>query len=267
MLSLLLATAQAAQAQTVLDQINGRFLHGAASSGNLTTAGVIIHQFDNWNDPSSQWLPCPTSMWCANFSDRWSTSLINVGSPTKDEGGQKTLNLYNDKIPGFILSATGNELSCSYPGDGGTSLRTCDAAGKVQGCIPGCYTEQGNHWPVPDGQPCWCDTGVTSCPSGQGATGPSACAWRPSELSQMLTAQQHYNSYNELIFATKPYTASLPSSLEAFFYMVKSQDDQRKMVTDTHAHFLSTYGRTTAQTPLLQFDPTNLGMPFTCVAC
>jgi hypothetical protein len=56
-------------------------------------------------------MPCPTTMWCANFSDRWSTSLVNHESPTKDDGG---LNLYNNLMPGFILAPTGNVLNCAF---------------------------------------------------------------------------------------------------------------------------------------------------------
>jgi len=266
MLCLLLAASSfsLSSSSSVLDLVNGRFASGSSNSTSLSTAGVVIHQFDNWNDPSSQWMPCPTTMWCANFSDRWSTSLVNHESPTKDDGG---LNLYNNLMPGFILAPTGNVLNCAFSQDGGTSLRICDAAGKAAGCIPGCYTEQGNHYPVPDGVPCWCDTGVTQCASGHGATGPSACAWKPDELSKMLTKQAHFNSYNELLFDTTAYAAALPGSLEAFFIMAESQQDQKNMTSEQHAHFLSTYGRTAQQTPLLVFDPTNLAKPFSCVTC
>jgi len=83
----------------------------------------------------------------------------------------------------------------------------------------------------------------------------------------MLTQQQQDNSYNELVFSTGAYAASLPDSLEAFFVMVKSQDDQRSMARTTHKQFLETYGRTATQTPLLQLDPTNFEAPFTCVSC
>jgi hypothetical protein len=165
------------------------------------------------------------------------------------------------------LSEREARVRTSFAQDGGTSLRICDAAGKAAGCIPGCYTEQGNHYPVPDGVPCWCDTGVTQCASGHGATGPSACAWKPDELSKMLTKQAHFNSYNELLFDTTAYAAALPGSLEAFFIMAESQQDQKNMTSEQHAHFLSTYGRTAQQTPLLVFDPTNLAKPFSCVTC
>jgi hypothetical protein len=50
MLCLLLAASSfsLSSSSSVLDLVNGRFASGSSNSTSLSTAGVVIHQFDNW---------------------------------------------------------------------------------------------------------------------------------------------------------------------------------------------------------------------------
>jgi hypothetical protein len=88
--------------------LNARFANGRPSH-DLSEAGVLVRQFDTLDDVEKPWLPCPLigyhkcrpkghesclstseascdvlhaidslcSSWCAKYSDRWATSIIN----------------------------------------------------------------------------------------------------------------------------------------------------------------------------------------------
>eukprot|EP01050_Picozoa_sp_SAG11_P012151 SAG11_NODE_1334_length_5178_cov_10.938374_3_plen_321_part_00 len=214
-------------AGSALEDINRRFASAMASS-NLSSAGVIIHQFDGIDgsageQPAQVWLPCPKSAWgkptwCAKFSDRESCSIIGAKSPPQPDGAIGIFQSAAGVVTGgFVLAPRHTTLLCSYPGDGGTMTRVClDEKGQPlhpgQRCVPGCECQ---------------DTAPRPCNNSCAAPPPSPpiphhqCAWAAPDLSQML--EQWYGghgggAYNELVIDTTGYVANLPASIEAIFY-------------------------------------------------
>jgi len=65
-------------------------------SDDVAAAGVLVRLFDKINDARSPWLPCPRSLWCAKFGDRFSATLVNAELP----------HLYNDWAGGMVLDTS-----------------------------------------------------------------------------------------------------------------------------------------------------------------
>jgi len=228
-------------------------------SDDVAAAGVLVRLFDKIDDARSPWLPCPRSLWCAKFGDRFSATLVNAELP----------HLYNDWAGGMVLDTSvtpsaqqadeshpfnqkqseairsnqkqadeshpfgANEsagtptfgvLSCSYPGDGSTMKRLCDPPGQSAACTPGCGGRGTNSGPA------WCD--------------PTAgvevnCAWRPTDLSGMMRHHQAnmrrkhaadarlpscFKCYNEVVLDSAAAARQLPDIVAAFFVQVPSID-------------------------------------------
>ena len=220
------ASSPQASQTSVVTAINDRFALGQASA-NLTSAGVLLHQFDNTeggdDNMDEHWLPCPTACYhstpcyCAKVGDRWSASMVNALTPRT---AINELILFSKRAGGLIVSPS-NTILCSYPQDGATSDRVCDPPGVSASCIPGCFTEVvQNNTPTK----CWCDeiAGTPtpwSCPIAPGSTRSSPCAWKPANLTQMMQKQRQVGTYNEVIVSTKEYVAGLPERLEAIFFL------------------------------------------------
>jgi len=259
-------------AQTaVVDAINNRFASGQPSN-NLTMAGVLIHQFDSTEGGDDamdeRWLPCPKTCyghacWCASVGDRWSTSMVNTYTPRTS---LNELILFSKRAGGLIVSPN-NTVLCSYPQDGATADRVCDQPGA---CIPGCYTEVLNH-STP--KPCWCDeiAPAWSCPISPSTNRTSPCAWKPTDLAQMMQRQAQVNTYNEVIVATSEYAAGLPHSLDAIFFLASAEchaaPNCEPLARSTHAAVLAKYNLTADRLPLLSLNVTEPMRPFQCVAC
>jgi hypothetical protein len=91
-------------------------------------------------------------------------------------------------------------------------------------CVPGC-----GHPPQ------WCEGDRTS-----------GCPFRPTALASMMTAAS-WTTYNEIIIDSLFYEQHLPHSIEAFVTMGGT------MASTAHAEFLSAYGLTSRDVPLVHW--------------
>ena len=218
--------------------LNARFANGAPSN-ELSQAGVLVRQFDNLDDSWRPWLPCPTTAnsWCAKFSDRWATALINANERTLYyetlTGDQQRLGV------GGLVLAPSVTIFCAYADDGNSMdpKKVCNPLGGdgVQ-CIPGCY---------PVGQQCadkrrdW------------------LCSYPPSQLREALEAHQRRGAVknNEIVVSTSSVVASLPSSIEAFFVIRGGPEGEAQNVVRVHDAFVREYRLPEAlQPPILQLS-------------
>ena len=100
------------------------------------------------------------------------------------------------------------------------------------------------------------------------------CGWRADQLKAMLTmhARLRHNSdfriggnevtYNEVVLDPAAYFGALPRSVAAFFYTAKANSEQRASARKAHARFLAKYGGLAKGTPLLEYDSSRRGEPF-----
>jgi len=89
------------------------FYEGEASN-SLAKAGLLIHCFDESEEPPGMFKPC-VSGWCKkqHFDSWWSASIINSKQP----------NTFGDS--GLLLSPTKNLVNCSFVDDVGTMRTGC----------------------------------------------------------------------------------------------------------------------------------------------
>ena len=120
-----------------MDVLNARF-KAARPSNELGEAGVLVHQFDGWQEAARPWRPCPgackyqrgvceTHLGCEN-RNRVNAMLLGVGDAYARP-------LYSPSTGGTVLSPTANTLVCSYPRDGFTA-----------GSRDGCNGNKGRGW-------------------------------------------------------------------------------------------------------------------------
>ena len=80
------------------------------------------------------------------------------------------------------------------------------------------------------------------------------------------TPPAFHSGYNEIIVNSKHHNANLPQSVEAFFVPKGAEPRGRAQfgydVEKAHQSFLSEYGLTPADVPLLEFDPEDWERPF-----
>ena len=88
--------------------------YNAKPSNSLAKAGLMIHCFDESEEPPGLFKPCVTG-WCANqhFDKWWSASIINSKQP----------NTFGDS--GLLLSPAKNLVNCSFVDDVGTMRTGC----------------------------------------------------------------------------------------------------------------------------------------------
>lgn len=216
----------------IVDQLNMRFKAGKPSD-DVSRAGVLVHQFDGQEDWAKRWMPCSsTETWCQHFHDRFATSIIAADYA----------HLFN-QAGGLIFRMSPpstNEIFCSFPADGGTMSNICSPPGPSETCVPGCW----------HGTPNWCTLEKTW-----------QCAFRPDDFGAMLRAHtfgQGNKNYNEVILSTAHYVANLPHSLEAMFVTSRNDAETRQ----AHALFLTTYGYTASQFPLVLLNIRDTAAPF-----
>lgn len=222
----------------VVDNVNGRFVNGNADNG-VAEAGVILHQWDNMEGSGQDqlWSPCESD-WCADYRDRFSTSLINAQSPPQKG---KKIGLFSDELGGFVVAPKQAQVLCAYPSDGGTMEKKC---GDDDGpdCKPGC-----------DAKMCTADMWWT-------------CAFPPEMLGVMFQKYQDMSpKYNEVVVSTANWDP--PTSIEAFFYVAGKKgcqacDTECEKVKKQREGFLSTFALASAQVPLLCLDTSNWSAPF-----
>ena len=221
-----------------VEALNARFRNGRPSN-DLSTAGLLIRQFDKLDDAMQgrPWLPCPTSGWagwCAKFHDIWATSLILKGGASS---------LYDPWGSGIVLSPTVT-LNCAYASDGNSmgEERLCNRPGfDGHQCIPGCSCDPTRS--LSDGPAC--NDGLP-----------------PTQLKRVVADHLRFapmgNIYNEIVVNTASVVDQLPGSVAAFFYP-KGADSNG--VREYHRNFLNTYGLTGRETgravPLLELDFAN----------
>ena len=252
----------------ITSRLNCEFFRGGsdAAATTNTEAGVFVSQFDLTHHPSKLWLPCQPSDWCWWVHDRFAGTVVNAHVP----------GLYNREDGGTIFAGSHVNVLCSYSFDASTTgrqLRLAAAEG-TQG-----HTRR-LAVPCPPSHKQWCNAPRAKTdrwlvhdfsydaayPYGDGG-----CAWRPGDLQWMMRQQAYASrgspsSYNELVIDTAPYSQALPTSLAAFFIQPASSAAQRAKAAAHHAAFLSEYGRTASETPLLLYDPTARPV-FACVRC
>jgi hypothetical protein len=216
-------------------------------------AGVLLHLFDQINDPMYPWLPCsPTTKWCAKQGDRFSATLVNAGQP----------HLYNNQAGGVVLANKygAESVLCAYPGDAGSMKKLCDPPGRSDTCIPGCFSKGTN------GDPEWC------VPKHQEVT--FSCAWRPRDLDGMLNVhraslkREHqkdahlpkcFKCYNEVVLSTAEWVKRLPGTIAAFFVQKNTSVTERAAIVDTRRKFLLRYHvLPETRVPMLEWDVSDL---------
>jgi hypothetical protein len=75
---------------------------GYTRGAQVEGAGITLRQFDKNNAVGDPWMPCAHGEWCAKFSDRWSTVIVNALAP----------HLYSD-YGGFVLDPKTTRLFCA----------------------------------------------------------------------------------------------------------------------------------------------------------
>ena len=88
--------------------------HNAKPSNSLAKAGLLVHCFDESEEPPGLFKPC-VSGWCGSqhFDRWWSASIINSKQP----------NTFGDS--GLLLSPAKNHVNCSFVDDVGTMRTGC----------------------------------------------------------------------------------------------------------------------------------------------
>jgi len=172
------------------------------------------------------------------------------------------------------LKPTANQLLCSFPYDVGSIMRQCWPRGVSDHCTPGC-----SRWPNDD--TLWCEPG-----SDRWRFENPPCAWRPTELSAMMSVretirrdklrppQKTWNDgkfYSELIFDAAHFTANLPDSIEAVFYLDDNCGDAydgpkcKNYGIGAQTAIATHFGLDNGKLPLLKLDLWNWNTPFTDV--
>ena len=224
--------------------INEMF-HAGKPSNDLSQVGIILHGFDNMEDHTRPWRPCPPdSNDCAMLRDRVSTSIIN-GAMKGD--GSHDLPVFSSDNGGLLLRGGSNRLLCSFIGDGGTRKVVCDQS-HPNGCIAGCKLP-GDSWcntRQPGFNP-WCD----------------GRPYAPSQLSTMLRYfSESPGAYNEVVLAGSAWGSNLPRSVLAIFYPEHCSETCEWYARDTHSRMLEEYRLTVDDLPLLKLRADNWESPF-----
>ena len=255
---------------SVIGLLNARFRAGVASS-DLAAAGLLLHQFDSMDDPDPQgqpWVPGAGKPVFEGYpsGDRVSATLVNARMQAEPAPQAKRIPLYSLSLAGIILSPERNTLKCSFAFDAGTLERTCLEPSET--CNPGCTHPSFRGHP-----PLWCERNNHPWP----------CAWRPSDLSQMLEVREELRTlgrkpegkfwddhkfYDELVFDSKVFASQLPGSMEAVFFLegadCGAESDGPKCeayARSAHANIKREFGLTDVQLPLVRLNPLDWKAP------
>lgn len=270
----------------VIERLNFNFRDGKPSN-DISAIGVIMHQFDESEDPDMPWKRCPDfchgfgqKCGCAFIKDRLAAQAIMAQMPRTDKG---SIPLWSSKMGGVIFKGSLNRLFCGFPGEcvsallraracawnlldqlhacharsGGSRARVCNPPGRSDDCVPGC-TDSYHDWC--DGHSkmdVWCD----------------GDPWKPEMLSAMLAGYYKrpppFNTHNELIVDAEYSEAQLPGSIEAFWYPLSSgceTSTKCKAYTERmHAKFLQEYHLTNSDVPIVGLRLDQWRHPFVAV--
>lgn len=134
-----------------------------------------------------------------------------------------------------------------------------------------------NGGPNGDGCPAaWCHPHME--PEANGYCGfwgaPPNHAWRPEDMETLLklheehgvqyTRPGYHSGYNEVIVDGISWNAHLPNTIEAFFELEGDDAGVEKLnyARDAHRRFLTEFGLSVEEVPLLKFDPARWHAPF-----
>ena len=81
-------------------------------------------------------------------------------------------------------------------------------------------------------------------------------------MGELLSRDRYSANYNEIILDGEFWNAMLPNTIEA---IIASPGDPQ--AGEQHANFLSTYGLTASQVPLVIYSPGDVETPFRCEVC
>ena len=213
-------------AAAVAVRLNERFARGGPSN-TLEGAGLLIHQFDAYddgNDPTQPpWDRCDA--WnCKKHSDRVSAMAVSASSRRDPSGA---LPIFSHGLSGMIFKPSANRVLCAYPYDAGTAERDCPRLGGTANCVPGC---------TPRGQATrWCNE-RRGWP----------CAWPGDHLKDAMEIREriaanpgtweldvdrsyiHWDKfYMEIVMEYLAFERNLPDSIEAIFYQPHGCRDTR----------------------------------------
>jgi hypothetical protein len=124
-------------------------------------------------------------------------------------------------------------IACSYSFDGGTQNKANGGCGSWSG-NPNIHTD-------------WCSPGR-----------PWQCSWHADQLDDMMRFSNTGSGYNEVIVLGSVWNQGMPDALAAIIY---GSDADVQMARNIHSAFLSKYGKTAQQVPLLFMD-VSLDQPF-----
>ena len=267
--------------------MNARFRnarHGSGGSpargGDLDAAGILLHQFDDWEDPTAPWSPCPLSGGTGVCSradaqtrkDRVSASIIYSGMQRADRPDRNVIPIFSHR-GGVILRPEATTLLCAYGMDAGIDYGADQRVGNPNchaaagsACVPGCGNPP--EWCDPDvglinG---WCTCGFAWSCGNQNSPRP----WRPEDLLTMLDKHatlgdtfkgiSTFSGYNEIIVQSAAWIANLPRSIEAFVVVAGCSGDEEAFVRRAHRDFAARFGASAA--PLVRLRPEQWEHPF-----
>ena len=223
-----------------MDALNRRYQAGHPST-DLAKAGLILHSFDELDDPNEPWVPIFRTdpdhgisgsgggVTTKAMSDRICASLVWAGLR-----GELRKHIFYQSLPwslaaGFVLSPGDNLLNCAYGGDGGTNRRQCSPPGLSWTCVPGCG-------------PAWCDEQR----GGQ-------CSTRLEGLAGLLEYQGQGGERtgpNELVFDQRTFEERLPHSVEAIWWDPERSGGGRERAI--HQRFCQRFGLRPEQVPFVR---------------
>eukprot|EP00965_Chrysotila_dentata_P026106 865869-Pleurochrysis_carterae.AAC.1 len=213
---------------STVDELNARFLSPPWDFPHPGAGGVLLHQFDGWEDPQRPWAPCPRSGGggiCADTGtamrrDRVSATLIfrELNSPSHARG---VIGVYSFG-GGVVLRPSSVSVNCAYGADGAIDYGEQNCRKGEGQCVPGCGVPP--HFCSRDAPlvSSWCRCSFAWC---DGRPRP----WAPADVGFMLRQQADfgnefsgfgtYTGYNEIVLDSDYWMAQLPRAIDAFFFV------------------------------------------------
>ena len=211
--------------------LNHLFARGRPSN-DLTQVGLLLHQTDAMDNGHDEppWLPCPQHLWCRQYGDRFSASIVNAQLPY----------IFSDRAPGFVLHPGLVSINCAYPKDGATMHQTCEPPGRSEGCVPGCAA-WGDGWPA---------------------------SKLGEMLQQQLEHPAPWSGscgegggcrHNEIVLDAASWVQGLPKTIQAIFFPSGAAEWEARRMRE---RFLDAFGLAGSELPIFRLDLSNLQAPF-----
>jgi len=231
--------------EAIVHRLNERFRNGRPSS-NLAEAGVVMHQFDNFEDKQKPWLCQMDGKWDGRVS------AMIAFRRMKDRHDRDGVPLIN--WGGGVVVDPRRKIKCCYGDDASTYL-----AQRGYGCYTS-YCDR-NH-PFAKGN--W------GKPCGFGPKESFRTSWHAQDLDKMLELYVHYSQpyrspqwysgYNEVIYGYTEWNNYMPNTVEAFFTIAGDHVGSRDY--GYYQKFLTEYRVAKDDIPFLKFDPDRWDGPF-----